>query len=250
VRIATFAVLIAAALAAGCPDRLSEDGALTPEGPGSIHNECLDDVDCVAVASTCCGCPAFALRTDLNSGCEAVMCPEEPAPSCPAVIPACRDHACTLVCAPIACDLQCADGFATDDAGCLRCECGAAPPQVDPQCKVDDDCVQVPADCCGCARGGADTAVPAAQVDQHREDLGCSGEVSCPGVDVCTPEVVPHCTSGHCVLEDVPTDDGPGAIPGTCGRPDLPACPEGTGCVLNQDDDATGAGLGSCEPRT
>ncbi|MCB9564993.1 MAG: hypothetical protein H6708_31805 [Kofleriaceae bacterium] len=220
---------------------VGDDGAVLPGG-----NECYVAADCAAAASSCCGCADFAVPGDSRAdGCEDVMCPEPPPGDCPAVAPACVDGFCTLACVPVTCDMTCADGFAADVAGCLVCACAEAPaPGGD--CAVDDDCVEVAADCCGCGRGGADTAVPVDQVATHDAELGCPADptqAACPEVDVCDPAAAPRCAAGRCTLGAGPPTDG---LVGLCGRPDLEPCPAGTACVLNADSDAAAAGLGTC----
>ena len=108
----------------------------------------------------------------------------------------------------------------------------------------------MPADCCGCARGGADTAVPAAEADAYVMGLGCPanpGEVPCPEVTTCAADVGPRCILGQCVLGD--SSLGPPPLPpGACGRADLPACPAGQACVINQDPAGNPLGVGVCTP--
>jgi hypothetical protein len=184
-------------------------------------------------------------RDQRDDSCDAVDCPPPPEP-CADLRAACVDGVCAAVCAPVACELSCGSGFEVDAAGCLTCAC-AAPPPAAVACTEDAECVQVAADCCGCARGGADTAVPAAEADRFSESLMCPDPPSgaaCPEVDVCDPSEAPRCRGGQCVLEGDP-DDGADA-PG-CGRPDLPTCPEGTVCVLNADPEASMDGVGSCQ---
>ena len=164
------------------------------------------------------------------------MC--DPAPACSEVAAVCQAGACVLACQPITCDLPCADGFAVDAAGCQVCACAA--PAAD-QCAVDADCARVPADCCGCGRGGADTAVPVGQVDAHNQALDCGG-AACPEIDVCAPDLAARCVAGTCALTDAPV-----AAPAAdaCGRADLPTCAH---CVLNAGDAYAAAGLGRCAP--
>lgn len=220
---------------------LGGDDSGLPGGP-----ECAVAEDCVAVAATCCGCPGYALPGDgRQDACDDVACPEPPPEACPAVAAACVDGLCTLACAPVSCEMSCPDGFAADAAGCLQCAC-AAPPDPGTDCVVDGDCAEVPADCCGCSRGGADTAVPTSTVDAHLEALGCPTDptdAACPEVDVCAAGAVPRCDAGRCVL-----GAQPGAADGAqCGRPELPPCPEGTTCVLNADQEASMEGVGTCQ---
>jgi hypothetical protein len=104
--------------------------------------------------------------------------------------------------------------------------------------------VRIPADCCGCERGGEDRAAPATLADDLVESLMCPADPACPDVDVCDPSSVPRCLGGTCVLAGAPMD----AETSECGRPDLPPCPDGTVCVLNADAEASSQGVGTCEP--
>jgi len=241
--------LLTVALLAACEVRALDD--VGPPGPAAGQPLCQRDDQCVPVASSCCGCPGFATADDPRSPdpCDGVECP--PAPACPALEAACVDGACALRCAQIACDLRC-DRFIVDDGGCLGCACepGPAPPPPPPvvQCTVDGECAEVRADCCGCARGGGDTAVPATDVEAHDMSLGCpaTDDPGCPDVDVCDPDARPRCLVGQCVLarDSSPPDER--LPPGACGRPDLPPCAAGERCVLNLSAAATAAGVGIC----
>ena len=197
-------------------------------------------------ATTCCGCDEYAMpATGGVDACDEVECPMPDEERCPALVAACVDGACTAACVPVACDLVCDAGFARDAAGCLTCACAPGSADV-PACTGDTDCVQVAADCCGCARGGADTAVPAAEADDFSESLMCPSDpadAACPEVDVCDPSLTAQCRGGQCVLAS--SED---ALTTTCGRPDLAICTEGTVCVLNADPAAAMAGVGTCEP--
>jgi hypothetical protein len=191
-------------------------------------------------------CPTFALPASSGWGgaCSQTAC--DPQPSCAEVAPACDHGTCVLACAPVACDLSCAGGFAVDAAGCQMCACAEAG-NAPPECNVDGDCARVPADCCGCANGGTDTAIPATDVAAHQAALMCPPQPACPGVDVCEPGVGAHCDAGHCTLGDPPTT-GPQLPAGACGRADLPACPAGLVCRLNTSAAAEMAGVGVCAP--
>ena len=226
------------------------DGALPPESA-----ECEIADDCVAAASTCCDCPTFAVPSSsgYDQACDEVSCD---APSgCAAVEPACLGGACQLVCSPIPTDQSCEFGFVRDDFGCLLDACAASPDAGAAECELDTDCVQVPADCCGCAAGGEDTAVPADQVAAHEDSLDCRADPTCPDVDVCDPTEEPRCVFGRCELSSPPTDPGgddgmseePPAV--RCGITGDPPCEGGQVCVLNHPDggDATLAGAGSCQ---
>jgi hypothetical protein len=227
---------------AACTSSVPDDALHLP-GNGSGALECASDLDCVGAASTCCECPSFALpaSSGWGSSCAPVSC--APAPSCGEVRAVCNAGACGLACNEIACDASCATGFAVDAAGCQVCGCtaGAAP-----ECAIDADCARVAADCCGCAQGGADTAVPAGDVDAHDAMLMCPSAPACPGVDVCDPSAAPHCAGGRCTLTDAPANAA--LPPGACGRPDLPSCPTGLRCMLNASAETDLAGVGLCAP--
>lgn len=246
------------AVAAGCPGASGEertadegDGAGGDQGGGGAGSpegvECELASDCVAAGSTCCECPAFAVpaSSGYEEGCADVAC--DPAPTgCSLTEPACQGGRCALVCSPLVTDTVCDTGFARDDFGCLLDTCAAAPGD-GAECEGDGDCVQVPADCCGCALGGADTAVPAGSEDEYHDSLACPPDPACPGVDVCDPGAAPRCITGVCQLVASPDGDGAGSV--LCGTADSPSCPEGQVCVLNHPDapDATQAGAGSCQ---
>lgn len=225
---------------------VNDDDDVAPE-------QCFADTDCVLAGPTCCDCPTHALpaSTGWADSCANVDCPmpaPEAPPMCTPMVARCDFGVCTATCGPIACDMTCAQGFAPDASGCLTCACNVMPLQ--PTCELDDDCVEVPADCCGCARGGANTAVPRTIADQHVEGLGCPTEPSmgaCPDVSTCDPLRVPRCRDRQCALIG-PNDPGWPMVPrGACGRPDLPPCPVGEVCVLNQNSEAGPLGLGVCE---
>jgi hypothetical protein len=224
-----------------------------PEVPGG----CEAATGCAPAGVSCCECPSHALpiASGWQESCEDVEC-GVPA-SCPATEAACVDGSCILRCLPVTCDTVCAGGYRADLFGCLVCECNeASPPST--QCAMDDDCTRVPADCCGCAQGGADTAVPAAEVGAYLTGLDCADAPACPGVDVCDPDAAARCVGGQCMLTSAPAIDGGGdsdagagttPTPGQpCGTPDLPPCPPGQVCVLNDPaaGDESMAGLGVC----
>lgn len=231
------------ALAAGACTFYESSGAFDGEAaPG-----CFEDTDCVLAGSTCCDCPTYAVP--VGSGwaetCDNVDCPA-PGGSCPALEARCVESACVATCGITACDLSCPGGFVADAAGCLACAC--APTNAPAQCQLDTDCVQTRADCCGCARGGADTAVAVAELDSFEAGLGCPDDattVACPEVVTCDAALTARCVGGVCQLASgnlTPPDQPAGA----CGRPDLPPCPPGTRCVLNQDSEANPLGVGVC----
>jgi hypothetical protein len=238
-----FGILVMAVAFGGCfmtaadqeAGQDDDDGFTEPRG-------CFADTECVLAGPSCCECPTFALRADSGwqDACEQVDCP--PPADCPALVATCDSlgGSCVATCAPVQCDLECRNGFAVDDAGCTVCACGAGP--LTPECDDDTDCVQVPADCCGCERGGADTAVPQSIANTHVQDLMCTGKEACPGVSTCDASAAPRCDDGVCTLTSsgvTPPDDG------ECGRPDQPPCPDGLVCVINVAD--AEAGTGRCE---
>lgn len=240
------------ALAAGAcfqaaPGFSNEDPAPTNGAQEPDHaDQCVLDDECELAGSSCCECPSFALPVSDGFGdaCDDIDCP--PDDSCPAVQAACDEGACVVQCSPIPCDTTCENGFAADGFGCLVCACAPAAPTA--ECGDDDDCVEVPADCCGCQLGGSDTAVPADRVAEHIDMLDCPAEPACPGVDVCMDDYTPVCVFGQCMLTSAV--DTPGTPFTLCGRSDLPPCPDGEVCVLNDPEakDVSLAGVGVCRP--
>ncbi len=236
------AYLVAVALA-GCGLGAAE-ADMASGNPGALGPSCASDLDCIGASSSCCECPSYALP--ISSGwqatCDQVVC--DPAPSCAQVAAVCSARGeCELACQPVTCDLACEFGFATDPAGCQVCACA---PAIARECAADGDCVQVPADCCGCARGGADTAIPVGEVTAHADALACSGDAACPEVDVCQVAQLAQCVAGSCALVDPTAPTTPPSD--ACGRPDLPACPVGTRCTLNTAPANEAAGVGRCAP--
>ncbi|HKE18750.1 MAG TPA: hypothetical protein VKB80_27925 [Kofleriaceae bacterium] len=243
----------------GGGDSAGGDGA----GGGGVSpptaSACAVPEDCVAVAATCCECPTFAVSagSEVASACEQVDC-DPPPDGCPLVEPACVDFQCQLACTPVATGQVCANGFDRDSFGCLVDACRAPPGEVY-ACELDDDCVEAPADCCGCELGGAETSVAASALGGYLESLGCSGDPACPGVDVCDAGLVPRCIAQGCTLgpagggspdDGGDGDGGDGSLPGgnLCGVPDFPPCPVGQACILNlpDGDDASRMGVGTC----
>lgn len=259
-RLLPFVLLVAA----GCPTSAETAGAgddATDPDPGNAGAvECQVDEECTAAGESCCSCPTFAVPTasGWQDSCEDVTC--EPPTGCAAEA-VCEAGACVLACVELACepDASCDGGFARDAAGCLSCDCAPAADPAADQCAVDADCVQVAADCCGCAEGGTDTAVPASEATGFTDSLGCDGSTSCPGVDVCDPSAEPRCLAGTCQLVaapggggDLPPDGGLGGEePQLCGTPELAPCPAGQRCVVNDPDvpDASEMGVGVCRPQ-
>jgi hypothetical protein len=237
-----FTTSVALALA-GCPQGQSDlagvgdDDGNEPD-PNPTQAFCIDDSDCELAGRTCCECPTFALGAGdpKLDACESVMCPP-PAMTCSKINAVCEQNQCKVACEAVVVTQTCATGFATDAAGCLIDACAAASA---PTCSKDTDCVQTRADCCGCARGGNDTAVPAAQRASFDASLACAGDESCPEVFTCAPDETPQCAQGQCKLiaGGLPAD--------ACGRPDLPACTGGTVCTVNANDPANKHGVGVC----
>ncbi|CAN5498982.1 hypothetical protein BH11MYX1_BH11MYX1_30850 [soil metagenome] len=237
-----FAALFIVLLAAGCPgsaqDAAAEGGGL--HGPGNDVSECRVDGDCAAAAAKCCDCPTYAAPNSDSSidACAGVACPIS---TCPQnVRPACTEGRCELACVAMACSASCADGFVVDDNGCLTCECAQVQVR---ECIAPSDCRRVPADCCGCANGGLDTAVLAPNVASHQAGLGCPANPSCPAGDSCPAELTPACVQGVCDL-DLPLPTA------ACGRPDLPGCPSGQVCTVNANSTASSHAVGVCVPAT
>jgi hypothetical protein len=245
-----FATLLIA-LSAGCPADVGR--ALSAEeedgdrgdgngGGSSTPAECSLDRDCVAAGARCCDCPTYAVPTldPAAQACANVDC--APASCGSPMRAACDLGKCVLQCAPVACEMNvsCSSGFKTDANGCLTCECAGA---VDATaCDSDSQCARVRDDCCGCAQGGEDTAVPTDEVAAHEAALMCPSTPSCPGANTCAPDLAPRCVQGACELVSGPPPAG------ACGRPDLPACPEGEACTVNANDQATMHGVGICLP--
>lgn len=236
------ALALIAALAAGCftgKDALSEGTGGDDGGSGSAApGECVADGDCALAAPTCCECPTFAVPVadPLHASCANVVCPMM---TCPMNVAAsCNQNMCELTCVAMTCSASCQAGYTIDATGCLTCDC--ATPAT--HCTADPDCVEVRADCCGCAKGGADTSVAAVDAAQHDLDLNCPTDPQCPGTNVCELGAAPHCVEGTCALFS-------GALPpDACGRADLPACPTGEVCKVNVDTGASLEGVGVCRP--
>lgn len=220
------AILFLVALA-GCPSTLRDAGSLQGDDDdyGAMHPQCAVASDCVPAAAKCCDCPTYAApRNDpAVNACGGVTCP--PDQGCPLnVAPSCNtEHMCVLACVPMTCSNTCEDGFVVDANGCLSCECAQVGTR---ECLADASCVEAPADCCGCARGGADTSVPADQLSAYEVELGCPSNPSCPGNSSCDAAEAPACVQGACALVS--------ALPAAaCGRSDLPTCGEGFVCSVN-----------------
>lgn len=237
------AFLAAAAASLTCVSAIEPLAGDPPSpDPAAEAGHCFADDDCVPAGATCCGCPTFAVpRNDpMARACSNVQGPGCPPSECTEnVVARCSEELrCELACAPRVCEQSCADGFAADASGCLTCECAAVPPG---GCQSDTDCTRTRADCCGCQRGGKDTAVLASERASHDAMLMCPPDPACPGISTCTSDV-PTCVQGRCALvsPDLPV--------GACGRADLPACPAGSVCLVNVSDQANMHGVGVCGP--
>jgi len=233
-------LILALLLLPACSDGQLDAEGIGDDGYGSggAAPECAPANDCAFEAAKCCDCPTYAApKSDpAANACAGVMCPVTTCPQNIAL--ACNAGRCELACAPMECTLSCADGFVVDANGCLSCECAQVTTRA---CVADSDCAEAPADCCGCAKGGRDTAVPASQLPDYLASLACPTNPSCPGNDTCDPSDGPACVQGACDLV-VP------APAAACGRADLPACASGDHCVVNADSSATAHGLGVCQP--
>jgi hypothetical protein len=242
-------VVVLLTLLAACPSSSTQDdGANTdPDfgmgdaGAGSVpFIPCERDADCALAGTTCCACPSFVVRADDPSvkACNSIACPANDCPS--NLRAACENNACQVACAPVACSNACPAGYAADASGCLTCACIVADADT---CVANTDCVEVKADCCGCARGGTDVAILATRAAAYNAALNCSSDPACPNQDVCPPDTAPMCEAGRCAL------DTPVALPpGACGRSDLMACPAGQTCTVNANHDADRLGVGVCTP--
>jgi hypothetical protein len=228
-------------LSADSPSGADDKGSGSGAGGGT---ECVRDDQCAAVGSKCCDCPTFAVPTSSPAyrACTGVTCP--PNDSCPDnVVARCDSGQCKLGCAPMACPQGCPMGFATDGNDgngneCLTCMC-AVPVG---GCSLDGDCAETRADCCGCAHGGADTAILKQDLAAFDMSLGCPPDPACPGTDQCTIGAAPRCVQGQCELV-MPLP------PNACGRFDLPMCPMGEECIVNGPDmNANMQGVGVCMP--
>ncbi len=237
-----FSIALMCVFAVGCGIKNAAstepgDGGGSGSGSGSI-GECGQDSDCAPAGTDCCACPSYAIPVSdpAHLACEDVPC--EPQSCSTDVRAACHEGACVLTCAVMTCNLTCDNGFALDANGCLTCTCaddhGGAP-----ECAVATDCTRVEADCCGCALGGTDTAVPNADVAAHQQQLDCPMNPQCPGVDTCRADLAPACVDGACALVPPPPV-------GECGLTGDAPCGTGETCDLNLDADATDHAAGLC----
>lgn len=242
-RLLGFLLLLLLVLGAvtGCLQSKGDLGATGVEDGGNSPDPsrgCSIDSDCTLAAAKCCDCASFAVSAgdSLTDACGEVNCPPSSG-TCANVRAACELGACVIACVPQPTTKSCANGFALDTTGCLVDECA---PVLDGGCNADTDCVQTRADCCGCARGGFDTAVHANERASYDTGLGCSSSPQCPNVNTCDPAETPTCVQGRCELLAV------GLPPSACGRSDLPECPSGMTCTLNANDPANMHGVGVC----
>ncbi len=234
-------LVVVSCVLSGCWETARDAGIrggddLNNDGGAGTPAECLRDDDCALAADKCCDCPTFAVQVNdpLHASCANVTCPPM---SCPNDVAAtCDLGKCELTCIQMQCPMSCPAGFAIDPNGCLSCTC--AQPASD--CAIDQQCVETRADCCGCALGGADTAVLATEQASFDASLNCPQMPFCPMQNVCVPDASPHCVEGSCSLFA-------GPLPANaCGRNDLPACPQNLVCAVNADPTASHHGVGVC----
>lgn len=233
-----FALLLAACPQGSVNDQAAGDDGNVPDPASPTKAFCIEDADCALASRTCCECPSFALAMDdpKLDACNSVMCPPQQN-ECAMISAVCVKNQCTVACEPVMVTKTCPNGFATNAAGCLIDACAEA---TTPECTSNSQCVRTRADCCGCARGGNDTAVVAARAGLYDQELGCSGAESCPEVSTCVVEETPQCAQGECKLIA-------GSLPAeACGRPDLAPCAGGTVCTVNTNDPANKHGVGVC----
>jgi hypothetical protein len=236
--------MFAVAAISGCPsigalDSAADDTNGSGSGGAPGQGFCVDDSECVPAANKCCECPTFAVRVDdpAHQACSGVMCPTPMPNDCKSVVARCVQDHCELRCTPVVCPTSCPLGFARDPmTGCLTCGCA----QLLGECTKDTECVETRKDCCGCGRGGTDTAVVAAKQAAFDASLQCPPVPSCPNVNTCTDQV-PRCVQGACALVEPTTPSL------ACGRDDLPKCPTPSQCVVNANESADMQGLGVCQ---
>jgi hypothetical protein len=86
-----------------------------------------------------------------------------------------------------------------------------APAQTE-DCKTDKDCVLVADDCCSCAEGGKQRAIPKKQKDAYeKERKKRCGDTACTEMVSTDPSCSqrPFCGAGICELGDAPADAAP-----------------------------------------
>ena len=142
----------------------------------------------------------------------------------------------SLACVADACDRPAPTGYAIDATGCLSCAVRGGPPA--PPCSVDTDCVRAPADCCGCARGRQDTAVPAAEARRVRRAARLPRPAGLPRGSTSAIRRRRHAASqGRCELARAARRHRPmpDVVAPTCRR-----APSGETCVINTADATEG----------
>jgi len=236
---AVLALVLVAACSSLAPTYNGGGGGGGGVGSGSdTIAECSQDKDCALAGPTCCACPTFAVSASdpTVQACNQVGCPA-PGPSCPGnARAACINNTCQLACVAMACTNTCSDGFEIDANGCLTCTCAVVTSR---GCTADTDCVRTRADCCGCAHGGSDTAVPGSDQAAFDQSLMCPSDPQCPSVDTCAAGLEPRCIEGAGALAT--------ATPaGACGTPTTATCAPSQQCYVNVDPDADQQGVGVC----
>jgi hypothetical protein len=82
-------------------------------------------------------------------------------------------------------------------------------PAATDDCKTDKDCVLVADDCCACAEGGKQHAIPKKQKDAYEKDRKkrCA-DTACTEMASTDPSCsqLPFCGAGICELGDAPAD--------------------------------------------
>jgi hypothetical protein len=116
-------------------------------------------------------------------------------------------------------------GLAAADAPKARTKAKEPAAAAAAQCKADKDCVTVLDDCCSCAQGGRQRALPRKEQKAYEKGLKkqCEGAM-CTAMMSNDPTCrqVPVCEGGTCKLADAK-----GAAGGAPGSPPKPASPEG-----------------------
>jgi hypothetical protein len=88
----------------------------------------------------------------------------------------------------------------------------AKAPAQSEDCKADKDCVLVADDCCSCAEGGKQRAIPKKQKDAYeKERKKRCGDTACTEMVSTDPSCAqrPFCGAGICELGDAPADAAP-----------------------------------------
>ncbi len=234
--------IVSIAITAGCQTiGVQSSDEFGDDDPRSEAPEiCVSNSDCVLVASNCCDCPTFAAPESFGASCDEVECPGDNV--CAPADAICDSGQCELRCSVVATTQLCDRGFVVDEAGCTRDECVGTDEAT--ECTVAEDCVVVPADCCGCEQGGNDTAVPLGAEEEHIGGLMCDDPV-CPGFSTCEGGSA-GCLGGTCRYFP---DAGIAPTAAFCGTLETGSCPADQRCVLNGTDFGTGIpGIGVCQP--